>query len=56
MSRAKNWKHERGLQSELNLVAFKNKSNYLFLQNMPQIIHLRNMSTLAVKQLLQCIC
>ena len=52
MSTAKNWKHERGLQSELNLLAFKSKSNYLFLQNMPQIIHLRNVSTLAFKQLL----
>ena len=31
-------KHERGLQSELNLLAFKSKSNYLFLQNMPHKI------------------
>lgn len=52
MSRAKNWKHERGLQSELNLLAFKSKSNYLLLQNMPQIIHLRYITTLVFKQLL----
>lgn len=52
MSRAKNWKHERGLQSELNLLEFKSKSKYLFLQNMFQIIQFRNTATLAFKRLL----